>query len=103
MVLVGWLCFTSHRQRDDLKTAPPFTITQPLRHDSSTGEWFSFIVYEQEGDSPMDCHATARGSIPGGNGVKTELHVLLSSLILYLCLLSSIVPNIMLNLRLIFA
>ena len=24
----------------------------------------------------MDCHATARGSIPGGNGVKTRLHVL---------------------------
>ena len=24
----------------------------------------------------MDCHATARGSIPGGNGVFTELHVL---------------------------
>ena len=27
-------------------------------------------------DSVMDCHATARGSIPSGNGVKTELHVL---------------------------
>ena len=27
--------------------------------------------------SVMDCHATARGSIPGGNSVKTELHVLL--------------------------
>ena len=26
--------------------------------------------------SAMDCHATARGSIPGGNGVFTELHVL---------------------------
>ena len=26
--------------------------------------------------SVMDCHATARGSIPGWNGVKTELHVL---------------------------
>ena len=24
----------------------------------------------------MDCHATARGSIPGGNGEFTELHVL---------------------------
>ena len=24
----------------------------------------------------MDCHATARGSIPCVNGVKTELHVL---------------------------
>ena len=23
----------------------------------------------------MDCHATARGSISGGNGVFTELHV----------------------------
>ena len=26
--------------------------------------------------SVMYCHATARGSIPGENGVKTELHVL---------------------------
>ena len=25
--------------------------------------------------SVMDCHATALSSIPGGNGVKTELHV----------------------------
>ena len=24
----------------------------------------------------MDCYATAWGSIPGGNGVKTELHIL---------------------------
>ena len=23
----------------------------------------------------MDCHATARGSIPGGNGVKIEIHI----------------------------
>ena len=26
--------------------------------------------------SVMNCHATARGSIHGGNGVFTELHVL---------------------------
>ena len=26
--------------------------------------------------SAMDCHATAWGSIHGGEGVKTELHVL---------------------------
>ena len=26
--------------------------------------------------SVMDCHATARGSIPGRNGVFIELHVL---------------------------
>ena len=26
--------------------------------------------------SVMDCHATAQVSIPGGNGVFTELHVL---------------------------
>ena len=26
--------------------------------------------------SVMDCYATARGSIPGGNDAKTELHVL---------------------------
>ena len=24
--LVGWLCLTSHRQRDHLETAPPFTV-----------------------------------------------------------------------------
>ena len=24
--LVGWLCFTSHRQRDHLEMAPPFTV-----------------------------------------------------------------------------
>ena len=23
---VGWLCFTSHRQRGHLETAPPFTV-----------------------------------------------------------------------------
>ena len=26
--------------------------------------------------SGMDCHAMAWGSIPGGNSVKTELHIL---------------------------
>ena len=24
---VGWLCFTSHRQRGHLETAPPFTVS----------------------------------------------------------------------------
>ena len=28
------------------------------------------------GGNVMDCHATARGSIPGWNGVFIELHVL---------------------------
>ena len=23
---IGWLCFTSHRQRGHLETAPPFTV-----------------------------------------------------------------------------
>ena len=27
-------------------------------------------------DSIIDCHKTPRGSIPDGNGVKTELHIL---------------------------
>ena len=27
-------------------------------------------------NSVMDCHATAWGSIPGGNGVFTELHII---------------------------
>ena len=26
--------------------------------------------------SVMDCHTTARGSIPGGNGVKSELYII---------------------------
>ena len=30
--------------------------------------------------SVMDCHATAGGSIPSGNGVKIELHVLCKGL-----------------------
>ena len=34
----------------------------------------SFMAWRS--GSVMDYHATARGSIPGGNGVKTELHVL---------------------------
>ena len=25
-MLVGWLCFKSHRQRGHLETAPPFTV-----------------------------------------------------------------------------
>ena len=25
-LLIGWLCFTSHRQRGHLETAPPFTV-----------------------------------------------------------------------------
>ena len=40
-----------------------------------------FIIYSHgsyftSGASVMDCHAMTRGSIPGGNGVKTKLHVL---------------------------
>ena len=37
---------------------------------------------EQQGElawcsgSEMDCHATARGSIPGGDGVRTKLHAI---------------------------
>ena len=34
------------------------------------------MEWSLRGGSIMDCHATARGSIPGGNGVFTELHVL---------------------------
>ena len=26
LMLVGWLCLTSHRQRGHLETAPPFTV-----------------------------------------------------------------------------
>ena len=34
------------------------------------------LKFKLRSGSVMDCHATAWGSIPGGNGVFTELHVL---------------------------
>ena len=42
---------------------------------------YPFLILKQRVElawrsgSVMDGHATARGSIPGGNGIKTELHV----------------------------
>ena len=36
----------------------------------------SLVELAWRSGSVMDCHATARGLIPGGNGVFTELHVL---------------------------
>ena len=33
-------------------------------------------IYIWHGGSVMDCQVTVRGSIAGGNGVFTELHVL---------------------------
>ena len=33
-------------------------------------------VFGGAGVTQCECHATARGSIPGGNGVKTEPHIL---------------------------
>ena len=42
--------------------------TRGLRHKRWELAWRSGSV--------MDCHATVRSSIPGGNGVFTELHVL---------------------------
>ena len=36
----------------------------------------SIVELAWRSGSVMDCHATARSSIPGGNGVFTELHVL---------------------------
>ena len=44
--------------------------------------FLSIYIYENKVElawrsgSVMDCHVAARGSIPGGNGVFTELHVL---------------------------
>ena len=35
-----------------------------------------YVELAWRSSSVMDCHTTARGSIPGGNGVFTELHVL---------------------------
>ena len=34
------------------------------------------VVFAWRSGSVMDCQATARGLISGGNGVFTELHVL---------------------------
>ena len=34
--------------------------------------------FPRRSGSVMDCHATARGSILDGNGVFTELHVLVN-------------------------
>ena len=36
----------------------------------------SIVELAWRSGSVMDCHATARGLIPDGNGVNTELHVL---------------------------
>ena len=40
------------------------------------GYWNNVVELAWRTGSVMDWHAMARGSIPGGNGVKTELHVL---------------------------
>ena len=37
---------------------------------------FIWVELAWRSGSVMDCHATARGSIPGGNSVFTELQVL---------------------------
>ena len=37
---------------------------------------FSAVKLAQRSGNVMDCHATARGSIPGRNGLFIELHVL---------------------------
>ena len=38
----------------------------------------------------MDCHAMVRGSIPGGNGVFTELHVIISLCTIYVLVAQSL-------------
>ena len=38
--------------------------------------WLIEVELARRSGSVMDCHATALGSIPGGNGVFTVLHVL---------------------------
>ena len=45
-------------------------------HPNSPFTYNRFVELAWRIGSVMDCHATARGLIPGGNGVKTELHVL---------------------------
>ena len=38
--------------------------------------FISLVEFAWRSGSVMDCHATPRGSNPGGNDVFTELHVL---------------------------
>ena len=48
----------------------------PRKSNVQTWNIWGQVELAWRSDSVMDCHATARGSIPGGNGVLTELHVL---------------------------
>ena len=43
---------------------------------SASKQCISLVELAWCSGSVMDCHATTRGSIPGGNGVFTKLHVL---------------------------
>ena len=45
-----------------------------VKDEISYSTWLRLV--SPRSASVMDCHATARGSIPGGNGIKTELYVL---------------------------
>ena len=45
----------------------------------------------------MDCHATARGSIPSGNSVKTEIQVLRKGQLMGVPSLNDLAVNGMLN------
>ena len=54
--------------RQSLPSRTTDTHLKYLLPFSAMGEIPAYVV--------MDCHATARGSIPGWNGVLIELHVL---------------------------
>ena len=49
---------------------------QALSQTQNTRKLYGQVFPGVRNGKVMDCHATARDSIPGGNGVKLELHVL---------------------------
>ena len=59
----------------------PLMVSEPLMMQSH-GRMFAnvlltkFVALARRNGCVKYCHATARGSIPGWNGVQTELHVL---------------------------
>ena len=55
---------------DDLK------MMFSLRCEHDTSSTISLVELAWGRGSVMDCHTTVQSSIPGGNGVKTELQVL---------------------------
>ena len=70
---VLWIYFASRRNCGLL----PSDVSVTSVSTSPAAKLYQTWTIIQNGTNcVMDCHATARGSIPGENGVFTELHVL---------------------------